>query len=410
MNGTASIFQKGGAGKGRTAMWKKRLSVLLLAWLVVLTAAGCSGGEKGGSGKVTDTKSQPKTEAIQNLRSERAEDLIPAARKEGTLMVYSITSRVSKAAENFEKKYGIRVETLRLKDMELIDRVASEGRAKTPGADVIICQESGLVWGELLVPGFAQNYVPASMLDVIPKEAQQPLVFAYMNKVLVYNDEAFRDAPPITNLWQLTEPEWKGRFMFKSPLQEGVNADFLTMITKPEVAEQLARAYEDRYGKKLELTTPNAGYEWIRMAFSNNIMMGSSDTSIILSIGSKEQNARSVGLLNYSKIRYAKTKRLAVDAMDNVQPFAGFYYPEYLLMVSGAKHPAAAKLFIEFLLTEEGFQPWGQDMGTYSTNPAIQPAKGDRPLAEWSKVLLGDDPRFIHEHHSDVDKFVKKLL
>ncbi len=390
-------------------MWKKKAAALLLAGLTALAIAGCGGGE---SGKKTAEapENRGRLDVIQQVKSEKGETLIPEAQKEGKLVVYSITSRISKAAEGFEKKYGIHVETARLKDIELIDRVANEARAKTPRADVVICQDSGRVWGDLLANGFVQNYVPAPMLDVVPPEGQRPMVFAYMNKVFVYNDETFHDAPPLTNLWQLTEPEWKGRFLFKSPLQEGVNADFLTMLTKPDVAEKLAQAYEDRYHKKLELTTPNAGYEWIRMVFSNGVMMGSSDTSMLQSIGVRGQGQRGTGLLNYSKIRYAKTKDLAVGVVDNVQPFAGFYYPEFVLMVSGAKHPAAARLFIEYLLTEEGFLPWRQDMGTYSANPTIAPAEGDQPLTEWARTLIGDDPQFIHEHRTEVENFVKKYI
>ncbi|MBQ7516772.1 MAG: ABC transporter substrate-binding protein [Schwartzia sp.] len=392
-------------------MWKKKAAALLLAGLTVLAAVGCGGGGGGGTKKeATNPEQRGRLDVVQQIKSERTEDLIPQAQKEGKLVVYSITSRISKAAEGFERKYGIKVETSRMKDFELIDRVANEARAKTPRADVVICQDSGRVWGDLLAPGFVQNYVPASMLNVVPPEAQRPMVFAYMNKVIVYNNETFPDAPPITNLWQFTEPDWKGRFLFKSPLQEGINADFLTMLTKPDVAEKLAKAYEDRYQKKLELTTPNAGYEWIRMVFSNSVMMGSSDTSMIQSIGVKGQDIRSAGLLSYSKIRYAKTKNLAIAAVDNAQPLSGFYYPEYMLIANGAKHPAAAKLFIEYLLTEEGFLPWRQDLGTYSANPAIRPAEGDRPLSEWAKVLIGDDPQFIHEHRNEVESFVKKYI
>jgi iron(III) transport system substrate-binding protein len=198
--------------------------------------------------------------------------------------------------------------------------------------------------------------------------------------------------------------------LFKSPMQEGINANFLTMLTKPEVAEKLAKAYEDLYHKKLETKEKNAGYEWIKKAFSNGLVMGSSDTAMTESIGVKGQNITSIGLLNYSKVRYAEKKNLAITAADKVAPFCGFYYPEYALLVKDCKHPAAAKLFIQFLLTQEGYQFWQNDMGSYSGNPALKIAKGDKPLTEWQKVMVGDDPQYIFEHRAEVEEFISKFM
>ena len=59
------------------------------------------------------------------------EELIAAAQAEGKVVVYSITSRISGAAAEFEKKYGIKVEASNLKDGELIEKVTREvGRSE----------------------------------------------------------------------------------------------------------------------------------------------------------------------------------------------------------------------------------------------------------------------------------------
>ncbi|MCK5516509.1 MAG: hypothetical protein KAI39_06510, partial [Desulfobulbaceae bacterium] len=54
-------------------------------------------------------------------------ELIDAAKKEGNVVVYSITSRIANAAKSFEKKYGITVNAYNLKDFELIEKVSQEG-------------------------------------------------------------------------------------------------------------------------------------------------------------------------------------------------------------------------------------------------------------------------------------------
>lgn len=385
--------------------YKKSLAKLLILGLTLMAVTGCGGNDakKEEATKVASGK-------IVEVKSEKEADLIPLAKKEGKVVVYSITSRISKAAAGFEKKYGIKVESSNLKDFELIDKISTEVKANAAGADFVICQDSGRVWGELLQTGYLENYVPEDLKADIPKENQNPLVFAYMNKVLMYNTETFAAKPPITNIWQLTEPGMKGQFFFKSPMQEGINANFLTMLTKPEVAEKLAQAYEKQYGKKLELTTKNAGYEWIKKIFTNGMVMGTSDTAMTEAIGVKGQNFKGIGLLNFSKIRYAQKKNLAVGYMDKVVPFSGFYYPEYALLVKGAKHPAAAKLFIQYLLTQEGFKNWQNDMGTYSGNVKLAVAKGDKPISEWSKIMVADDPKYIFENRAEVEEFISKLM
>lgn len=378
-------------------IWK-RIGLILILLVCSLFAGGCLGNH-----------AENKTAPAANQQPEAQVDIEAKAKDEGSVVVYSITSRIANAAKGFEKKYGIKVQASDLKDFELIDKITTEVQSGVSGADFVICQDSGRIWGELLKGGYVYNYVPEALKDVIPADRQNPLVFTYMNKVFCYNSET-NDQEPITNIWQLTEPEWKRKFFIKSPLQEGINANFFTMLTSPQNAAKLEQAYEALYHKKLELTTPNAGYEWIKRVFDNGVVMGSSDTTMTEAIGVRGHNINTIGLINYSKLRYAKSKKLAVQAMSSVQPICGFYYPEYALLVKGAKHPNAAKLFIAYLLTEEGFAPWKNDMGTYSGNPAISPAKGDKTIEEWSKILIPEDPEYIFEHRAEVEDFLSGII
>ena len=96
-------------------------------------------------------------------------ELIDAAKKEGNVVVYSITSRIANAAKSFEAKFGITVSAHNLKDFELIEKVTSEGKNNVYGADFIIAQDSGRVFGEIIKPGYAYSYLPPDMENVIPK-------------------------------------------------------------------------------------------------------------------------------------------------------------------------------------------------------------------------------------------------
>jgi iron(III) transport system substrate-binding protein len=336
------------------------------------------------------------------------EELIAAAKAEGKVVVYSITSRIANAAVEFEKKYGIKVEASNLKDGELIEKVTREVGGNIQGADFVICQDSGRVYGQLIAPGFLVNYVPPSMVSVIPPVYQNPLNFQLINKVFIFNSEKTQQ-PVIQNVWEATEPQWKGLIQFKDPKSEGVNANFLTMITSPEWAAKLDKAYEQRYGKKLVLTTKNAGYEWIKMFFRNGLVLGNSDTTISENIGIKGQPKTTFGLFVYSKTRYDATKNLALLPMTEVVPFSGFIYPAFIMMTKNAKNTAAAKLFIEYLLTAEGFKPWSKDVGSYSSNPTIGINEGDHPVSFWASRLVHEDPQFLFENRAAVEEFVNNI-
>jgi iron(III) transport system substrate-binding protein len=190
-----------------------------------------------------------------------------------------------------------------------------------------------------------------------------------------------------------------------------VNANFLTMVTKPEIADQIADAYKEYFGQEIELTTPNAGYEWIKRTLENNLILTTSDTKTAESVGIKGQGKdRNAGLFVFSKLRYTETKNLALQVMMDVKPFSGFYYPIYALMSSSAQHPNAAKLFIEYLLTEEGFTPWSSDMGTYSSNPNVPLQPGDYPMSTWVDILVEEDPAYCFEQRAEVEEFLNEYI
>ena len=338
------------------------------------------------------------------------DELVAAAKAEGKVVVYSVSSRIANAATAFTEKYGIEVEASNLKDFELIEKISKEGSTGVKGADFVLCQDGGRVMGELISLDYLYNYVPPTMKNVIPEEFQSPLAFAFINKVFIYNDEASPEYP-FTNIWALTTEEWRGTFQFKNPFQEGVNANFLTMVTKPEVADQIAAAYKDYFGKEITLTTENAGYEWIKAILENDMILTTSDTKTAESIGIRGQNKKNnAGLFVFSKFRYKESKNLALEPIMNVEPFSGFYYPIYALMSTNAQNPAAAKLFIEFLLTEEGFKPWGKNMGTYSSNPNVPLQPNDHPMTTWVDILVEEDPAFCFENRADVEEFLNEFI
>ena len=397
----------------------RALVALVLGSSMILGA--CSGGGQAASTeapKAAETTAAPESKAEESKAEETSaeaqggemshDELVEAAKKEGKLVVYSTTSRISTAAENFEKLYGIKVETANLKDGELVEKISLEVGGGVNGADMVLCQDGARVYGELITPGYLVNYVPETLKDQIPEENQNPLVFQFVDKVFIFNSENSTDAP-VTNIWQLTEPEWKDRVQFKNPNQEGVNSNFLTMLTSDEWSGKIADAYKEYYGKDIELTTENAGYEWMQ-AFFNNTVLGTSDSTIAENVGTKGQKDQLIGLFVLSKTRYVETKDLALAPAPDMAPFSGFYYPIYAQLTSHAQNVNAAKLFIEYLMTAEGFEPWSSDVGSYSGNLQVPCNPADKEMTYWAPRLVREDPQYVYENRAQVEEFVNNLI
>ena len=44
-----------------------------------------------------------------------------------------------------------------------------------------------------------------------------------------------------------------------------------------------------------------------------------------------------------------------------------------------------------------------------STNTENAPAKGDKTIAEWSKVLVREDAAFVAEHRAEMEDFIQSI-
>lgn len=116
----------------------------------------------------------------------------------------------------------------------------------------------------------------------------------------------------------------------------------------------------------------------------------------------------------YTKLRSSSvfTDNLTVaqyDAAANgytVEPFAGFMYPMYTMINTRANRPYTGMLFIEYLMSQECFKPWGKNIGAYSPNAAIPVNDGDLTIDVWKDALVMEDAEYILDNFDTVRDFV----
>ncbi|WP_428770409.1 extracellular solute-binding protein [Treponema sp. HNW] len=310
------------------------------------------------SGGAKEKVSSGQRESAAVIPSEENWDMVyEAAKKEGKVVIYSLSSRIFDAVKEFGKMYPeITIEAIDIPTNQQIEKLTKEQAAGLYNVDVLLLADETTILYDLIKKGLASTYVPADLidgvktLDVIEPRYRTPLLLHSIEaKVIFYNADSYKE-PPVDNLWDFTRPEWKGKFQMKDPMQANENMNFLQMVVKH--SDLMAAAYEKEFGKKLTLSPgiENAGLEWIDRILKNDLVLTSSDGSVSSAVGAPGQTNAPLGLcIASSKIRdNKKGQKLAIAW--NVEPKFGIYKGNYLLLANKAPHPNAAKLLIRYML------------------------------------------------------------
>lgn len=338
--------------------------------------------------------------------------IVAAAEEEGEVVVYSFTSRINAVEAAFEEQYpNIDLIPFDISSTEQIARIEAEA-AGGGAADVAYISDAPVVLGSLVANDLLEPYLPPRIADVLPEEFQAPLAANRLStKVLLYNEEAHPDGSPITNLWQLTEPEWEGRVIMVSPSIRGDYLDLLTEIVLQ--SEAMAAAYEEHFGEPIELDDDElAGERWIRDLFDNGLVLTDDTDNVNAAVGATGQENPPVGFSSYSDMRDNEEEGWALQIANDVEPSPGILFPAYLGIVAGADHPNAARVVIDFMFGDDsdtggpGYEPFYVP-GDYSTRSDITPHPDAIPLESLRAWSI--DPEATAAARNDVADLVLTL-
>lgn len=343
---------------------------------------------------------------------ENWDEIIAKAKKEGKVVTYNTSGRMAEAGDAFEKKYGIKVESLKIRDSEITERIIREKQAGINEVDLIMSEDIIGVNKQMIPAGYVSSYLPSTHQDIILEGYRDPLVFLLQGRTLGYNSEEYAETP-IESLWELTTKEWEGRFFLSDPETTPTAIAFwVEIVMRPD---EMAAEYERFFGKPIELTTPNAGWEFIKRLAENKPVTLKSCGETAEAVGARGQKNSPIGLYATGKHRpeLLETLNLALKPCIDVKPVIGYMYPAYILQVANAPHPNAAKLFTQFLLEEAGARAWTTDPACFSTNPNVSsfpvtPVDGLNPIGgirEWAKVTWPLNPENTVRYSRDVIDF-----
>nr|MBO6295521.1 hypothetical protein [Schwartzia sp. (in: firmicutes)] len=191
---------------------KKRIAAMLLAAMALSIGAAAQAADVKG--------------ALAAAQSMSMEELYAKAKEEvkagAVLNFYSTTSFAEKAAANFMKDYpelAGKVVYAEIDDGETYTILSHTiGSGVSGSADMALVQNGADLKTNLLDEGLSFSYFPDALKAAVPAEYQNPGVVTFINSLFIYNNKT--GSIGLKNVWQLVEPEWKGKIFFKDPTNE----------------------------------------------------------------------------------------------------------------------------------------------------------------------------------------------
>jgi len=338
-----------------------------------------------------------------------------AAIQEGKISIYANSGGIEDLAEAWAALYP---------DIEWdgadTDGIDTKMQAEQESGNVI-----GDVWfnsdGHILFGKFVPNqwlwwFVPRDV--VIPEiTAERPFAVArHSTDVIGYNNKFYPDGCPVTNIWEIVEEKYRGKFFMEDPMSDvSTMAKIATFVQN---GDEMAKAYQAYYGK--EWTTDpmaatdssgqvveNAGYLFLKKLAANDAVAlddGDMVDAAFAGLELPEGEEPGFGWTGYSSVEATMDGELNMAPCFGMEPIMGIFKTSFLAIANNAPHPNAAKLFIRFALSEAGFEPWNE-IGSYPAAEGLPVYEDNLPLAELLPQVWEMDPVFDWENVSKVRDF-----
>ncbi|QRY70540.1 ABC transporter substrate-binding protein (plasmid) [Ensifer sp. PDNC004] len=326
--------------------------------------------------------------------------LVEAARKEKPINVYDSTGKIVEMAEAFTAKYGVKATGVKVSANSQLEMIIREAQAGNVQGDVALITDAPAALAQLLPQGFVESYLPGDMKSKIPAAFQNPLAISTNANVWAYNTEAY-DKCPVGNIWELTEAKWKGKIALVDPLTKSTYTDWFNQLEKHADAK-VKEAYKVHFGKDLETTEKSAAAAWIKALAQNGPLVTDGDDPVAEAVGAAGQKEPFFGLLSSAKFRDNEGKGYKLGLCTELTPWVGWTYTKLGLIASKSASPNAAKLFIHYVMTEEGIAPQMKD-GKLPTNVDIK-----MPEDEPSGIMEVADRLFPYDAATGLDDFDRR--
>lgn len=352
---------------------------LLCMLFLALTLTACGGDSS--TGKVVakkDLSSAKKSSTTTSTNATSTKSSSSGDKKGGKLVVYTMNSEglVNATIPLFEEKYGIDVEVIQAGTGELIKRIQSE--KDDPYGDVMFGGSWSLdydnkdLWEEYVSPN------DKDVIDAYKNTTGFITPYVLDGSCLIVNKELVGEGK-VKSYEDLLKPEFKGKIATADPANSSSAFAQLTNILLAKGGYEDAKAWD--YVKKL---------------FTNidgKIQSGSS--AVYKSVADGEM---AVGL-SYED----PCAQLVKDGanVEVVYPSEGsVYLPAGTTIIKGCKNMDNAKLFVDFVISEEMQNIYGT---TLTNRPVRKDAKTSDTMKPFSDIkVIEEDMNYVSSHKKEL--------
>ena len=343
-----------------------------LAAAVMLGVSACGGSPTAGNSASTAAESSAAEQVYEQINGlsgdERNQTLLDMAKKDGQLTLYTSNTDMDDVVKAFEDKYGLHVETYRANSETVLQRVIQESTAGYQGADIVETNA-----GELNAMQQQQLLSPyeGELRDKVRPEGRKDGWTADRFNAFVVGWNSSKVAPGSEpkSLTDLADPKWKGRVGL-------------------EIGDYDWYAAMFKYYQSKGMSDADIATFFTQLAGNSKITKGHTVMGELLSAGQFD-----VAASVYSHtVDNAAAKGASVAWKADGKPIEPVVLrPNGAGLMKSAKHPAAAMLFLDFLLTD-GQQAIADANRIGAVPTADDPLAGVETVSVPEEDLL-DNPR-----------------
>lgn len=303
-----------------------------------LVAAACGGDDTGG----TDTPDSGDSDAGSAAETfdefnamagqERHDALVAAAQEEGSLVFYTASSGMDPVIAAFEDEYDISVDLYSGQSDTVLQRIVQEYEAGFYGVDVLDDAEAFSVAQQ----GYTYEYVNPELTDAIP--GYDPDTHVAATRLSVYTqawntDLVSEDELPDT-LDGFTDPKWDGKLSLDP-------RDWIWYTGVMDYYTEQEGWSEEQVDEMIQTLADYSVYNEGHTVQAQLLLAGEFPVSLTVYTQSVDRETESAP---DAPISWRKSDGSYIEPL--------IFQPQGATLMKNAPHPAAAMLFIDFLLTD----------------------------------------------------------